>query len=141
MAMNMPLFCWKRCRTISTGKPHPQCSDCSVDWLVCSSPAPTTSSAAEIPLSGNNGRRSKKRNRLVVSAPVVMNMTTTRGRPCNHYRRTTPFGIVRRHLTKRNKQLKSSATGNYLPLWSQHYLNAHNCHKMLWFFESRTRSI
>ena len=39
--------------------------------------------------------------------PVVMNMTTTRGSPCKQYRRTAPFGIVRRHLTKRNKQLIS----------------------------------
>ena len=33
-AVNMLPLCWKRCRIISTGKPPPQCSACSGDWLV-----------------------------------------------------------------------------------------------------------
>ena len=42
----------------------------------------------------------------MVTAPVVMNMTTTKIRPCNHYRRAAPFGIVRRRVTKLKKQVK-----------------------------------
>ena len=59
-------------------------------------PAPSTSSAAETPSTGSSGRRLRKRNRPMVSAPAVRNMTTMKIRPCNHYRRATPFGIVRR---------------------------------------------
>ena len=34
MAMNMPPSFLKRYSIMSTGKLPPQCSDCSVDWLV-----------------------------------------------------------------------------------------------------------
>ena len=61
---------------------------------------------SKIALTASSGRRSRKRSRPTVSDPVVMNMTTVKGRPCNQYRRTAPCSVVRRYLTKRNKQLK-----------------------------------
>ena len=39
-----------------------------------------------------------------------MNMTTTRGSPCNHNRRTAPSSVVRWQLTKRNKQINPPKT-------------------------------
>ena len=106
MAMNMPPHCWKRCKTTSTGKPPLRYLVYSEDWLACSKPAPTTSSAAEIPSTGSSGKKSRKRSKPTVSVPVVMNMTTVKGRPCNQHRRTAPTSVVRRHLIKRNYQLK-----------------------------------